>query len=296
LADHLIQFPSNWRYLDQFAHTRYAPKPSLMLCGECSTAMAAELAYPGRWIPEELVAQLCQKWTGKADDVSNNYGTTTEEVKSWLDANHIGYIDLQNLVDEFNHGNKDPLRHQLGYMNSKGIPQIITVVDEEPIYEAVPNPNNDPNTPYVRGPKLHPWAKPKEYSHVMFRVGYSDSEGYGLYADPAAAAFCENKDGSFKPVKILWSDIEEAGVMHCLAVMPSGVTAESWDKPPKPELDVAQLAQSLVSLGNVTETAIERIRDAANSLQDEERLLEAKKGEVDRLVSILKQVSPNIQL
>jgi hypothetical protein len=263
MTDHMVNLPGAWHYINQFSSSQWALDPSLMKCGPDATSMAAEFAYPGRWVPEQLMDTLYRAWAG--NDVAGNLnGTTIEQIKAWLASVKIGYIDMQPLVDEFARGNKDPLRLELGAMNAQNVPQIITVVDEAPLYEAVPNPhyNADDATssPYIRGAMLHPWAKPGEYSHVMLRVGYSDSDGYGLYADGAAPSFSVDSKGNFTPVKILWSDIEAAGVMHCLAIMPPSVDVPPADfdyrtgtwpippAPPKPVIDVEALASDLETL------------------------------------------------
>ncbi len=250
MTDHLVKLPNVWRYVNQFVSTRWASDPSLMRCGPDSTAMAAEFADPGKWIPEELMDQLYRQWAGP-DVASNQQGTTIEQIKGWLSSVGIAFIDMQGLVDEFAKGNRDPLRLELGAMNAQDVPQILTVVDEAPMYEAV---WDEAQGQYVRGEKLHPWAHPGQYSHVVFRVGYSDDQGYGLYADGAAPGFSISKAGDFTPVKILWSDIEAAGVMHCLAIMPHGVSAPpagfdfrsgTWPEPAKPALDTKALMDDL---------------------------------------------------
>lgn len=264
MTDHLVALPPVWRYVNQFLHTQWAQDPSLMRCGPDATAMAAEFAYPGRYIPEELMHDLYVKWAG-ADVASNLQGTSIEQIKAWLASASIGCIDMQPLVDEFNRGNKDPLRLELGAMNRQGVAQIITVADEAFLFQAVPNPHYDaadPNSsPYIRGQRLHNWVDAADphhtvYHHVIFRVGYSDNEGYGLYAEPAAPAFCVNSKGQFTPVKILWSDIEAAGVMHCLAIMPNGVAKPpdgfdyrtgTWPEPPKPALDYEAIEADLTA-------------------------------------------------
>ena len=258
MTDHMVNLPSAWHYLNQFSSSQWATDPSLMRCGPDATSMAAEFADPGKWIPEQLMDTLYRAWAGN-DVASNLQGTTIEQIKGWLTSVGIGFIDMQNLVNEFQAGNRDPLRLELGAMNRQNVPQIITVVDEAPLYEAIPNPNaaEAVNTPYVRGAMLHPWAKPGQYSHVMFRVGYSDSDGYGLYSDGAAPKFSLDSHGSFTPVRILWSDIEQGGVMHCLAIMPHGVPVPpanfdyrtgTWPVPPPPPLDAVQLVADMVAM------------------------------------------------
>src|SRR5207247_2168079 len=90
-----------------------------------------------------------------------------------------------------------------------------------------------------------------------YRVGYSDSDGYGLYAEPAAPAFCQDAHGNFKPVPIMWSDVEKAGIMHCLAIMPHGVavppqgfsyTNGVWPEPPPPPVNHHAIADTIAAI------------------------------------------------
>lgn len=256
--DHQINLPDHFQYVNQFAPSVYAEHPSTMRCGPASTAMAAEIAYPGRWNPTQLEDALYREWAGP-DVATDENGTQLSQITAWLAQQHVGFINMQSLVDEFNNGNKDPLRLELGAMNAQGVPQIITVFDEAYLFQAVPNPHYDAadpgSAPYIRGSRLHNWvdaSDPKHtvYHHVILRIGFSDSEGYGLYAEPAAPGFCVNSKGQFEPVKILWSDVEAAGVTSCLAIMPSGVPTPpsgfdyrsgTWPEPEKPALDAASL-------------------------------------------------------
>lgn len=292
MADHLIKLPSVFRYLNQFQPSKWAAQPSLMLCGEASTAMAAEIAYPGRYIPEELMYDLCLKWAG-ADVASDPNGSTITEVMNWLKSAYIGYIDLQPLVDQANAGNTDPLRHMLGNMNKQNVAHIITVADESQLHQAVPNSVADPNNPYVRGAKLHNWAD-QGMSHVMLRVGFSDTDGYGLYAEPAAPAFCEDSKGNFQPVKILWSDILSAKILHCVAIMPNGVAVPpqgidfDWTTPwpvPAPVLDFKASLSDL-------EMATNMLASVSGALGD---LPNAKFSEIPSVLDTCKRTLASVQ-
>ena len=272
--DYLVKLPSSWRYINQFIHTHWSEDPSTMRCGPDSSALAAEFAYPGRWDPVELMHDLYVKWAG-ADISSNKQGTTIEEIKNWLASVHIGFIDLQLLVDEHNKGNRDPLRHMLGWMNKQNVPQIVTVTDEAYMRKAVLDAQHE----YVSGPILHSWTNPDDphhtvYSHVIFRVGFSDSDGIGYYADPAAPNFCLDSKGNFTPVPILWSDMEKAGIMHALAIMPHGVSVPPeglnfnwantpWPTPP-PKIDLDRAAQAVHGLDAPLQ-ALKNMADAMDS-------------------------------
>jgi len=245
--DHLITLPTNWRYLNQFAPSKWAPAPSHERCGPASTAMAAEFADPSRWIPEELEHDLYVKWAGP-DEASDTAGTAIEQVKAWLTSVGIGFIDMQSLVDEFTRGSRDPLRLELEHQNDQGVPQIMTVIDMGRLHEWMQDGSN---------PSLYPWVgHGAGVSHVIFRVGYSDSDGYGCYADPAAPGFCEDSKGHFQPARIPFADIAASGLWHTLAIMPHNVPAPpsgfsfqrgQWP-PEQPKIDVASALSTIESM------------------------------------------------
>lgn len=210
--------------------------------------MAGEIAYPGRWIPEELVAELCLKWTGQADTVNDPYGSTKAQVWDWLASVGIGKIDMASLLT----GDDLALRTEMQQQNDAGLPQILTVADEAYLYESG-----------TRKP-LHPWVDANDpnhtvYSHVMLRVGYSDDHAYGLYMDPAAPAFSQ-------PVKIDWADMRSAGIITAIAIFPHGVS--SWPlPPPKPTLDVAKVEVTLAAALTALSAAQAGLANLAQDLQ-----------------------------
>lgn len=241
MTDIAVKLPANFRYLNQFAPSKWAADPSLLLCGETCAAMAAEFAYPGKYVPEQLIEELCVRFTGQPDTKANPWGTTKGELEDWFRSAYIGFIDMGAMVDEFNKGNEAPLHNEIMAQNEQGVPQIIAVADESFLIE------------FGTGKNLHSWVNKndpnhKVYGHVIFRVGYGD--GYGLYMEPAAPAFAH-------PVKIGWNDVKAAGIVTCLAIMPNGVstppagfsyTSAKWPTPPKPAPDLVKLASNLDSM------------------------------------------------
>lgn len=259
MADIHVTLPSNFKYQNQFAPSAWARDPSLLLCGEASTAMAAEIAYPGKWVPEELIAELCQRWTGSPDTRANPRGTTREEIVAWLQEQHVGHIDLADLVAI---AGQAELHQEIMAQNKNGVPQIVTVADESQLYEAVPDAN-DANGAYMRGPKLHNWQD-KGMGHVMLRVGYSDDHAYGFYMEPAAPGFAQ-------PVKILLSDMNAANVITAIAIMPHGMPQPPagfrfsqhgpWPAP-KPVLDIAKVQ---TTVGGMMQ-AVDALKAAVSTL------------------------------
>lgn len=241
MTDIAVKLPANFRYLNQFAPSKWAADPSLLLCGETCAAMAAEFAYPGKYVPEQLIEELCVRFTGQPDTKANPWGTTKGELEDWFKSVSIGFIDMGAQVDEFNKGNEAPLHNEIMAQNEQGVPQIIAVADEAYLIE------------FGTGKNLHSWVNKndpnhKVYGHVIFRVGYGD--GYGLYMEPAAPAFAH-------PVKIGWNDVKAAKIVTCLAIMPNGVatppaqfsyTNAKWPTPPKPQPDFAKIAANLDSM------------------------------------------------
>ena len=103
MQDILVKLPATWRYVNQFASSKWAPKPSNERCGPAATVMAAAFADPGEFVEEELEHQLYTLWAGP-DVPSDKMGTTIEQIKAWLLSEKLGFIDMQSLVDEFNRG------------------------------------------------------------------------------------------------------------------------------------------------------------------------------------------------
>ena len=140
------------------------------------------------------------------------------------------------------------MRLELGHQNMQNVAQIITIVNMGSLHEAVLSGDK-----YVQGASLYPWPGHGEgVSHVILRIGTGQNIGH--YADSAAPSFCLDEKGKFRPARILWSDIEAAGVMHCLAIMPDDVPAPPagfsfqhgvWPEPPKPAVDLAAIKSDL---------------------------------------------------
>lgn len=221
MTDHLIKLPSNFRYVYQFS-----AGASQYTCVEACLAMAGQIAYPDRYAnPVQLMAQIYTQYVGP-DVASDTKGTTTAQALEWLASQHIGYIDMQPLIDA---GNISELQAQIQAQNLAGVPQIISIGNESFLHDA------------KTGNILHNWATALDQgSHTMLRVGFSNSSGYGLYMEPAAAPnFAE-------PVEIEWQNFLDGHVVGCIAIFPAGMS-EYPPKPPAPVLDVAQAELTLTS-------------------------------------------------
>lgn len=198
------------RYVNQFQPTIYAEHPSLYRCASASAAMCLDFAYPGKYNPFQVEHDLYTKYDG-SDIASNHMGMTKEEIIKFFEDEHVGYIDMSDLVQEALNGNINALYDEIEAQNRQGVIQFLTVGDESKLREAVTNE------------KLHNWTD-NGLSHCIVRVGFSDNEGYGFYLEPAAPAFCAKG-----PVKISWSkSIEPARIITAIAVLPDGIQA-----PPK---------------------------------------------------------------
>lgn len=206
MADHIVSLPSHFKYLNQFASSSYAPNPALYRCVAASAAMAAQIAYPGRWIPEQLEDQLYTQLAGP-DVPTDTNGITKEAILKWFDLVKIGYYDNAKYFSDQNH-----LLAVMQKQNIAGVPQLITVANENLLTQAISKVN------------LHNWTQPvTAAAHTFIRAGYSDSEGYGLYFEPAAPGFPQ-------PVPIEWlNSIEKAQVITCVAIMPHGMPTPSPD-------------------------------------------------------------------
>ena len=249
MTDHIIPLPSSFRYLNQFAPSQWAPSPSKFRCVSATASMCAEIAYAGRWIPEELEHDLYVKWAGP-DVATDTIGVAKQPVLDWFKSVGIGFVDMADLL-----GDHAALKAEIQAQNEQGVPQIITVADESKLYDA------------VTGVKLHNWAD-TGLSHCFLRVGFSDDLGYGLYYEPAAPGFPQ-------PVPISWDNsIMPAGVITAIAVMPGGVptppagfryTSGKWPVP-KPVFDP-------MAMHSTIEAAIAALINVSNELA-------ALKGEV----------------
>ncbi len=257
----MVKLPKGFRFLNQFAPSQWAKDPSKMLCVETSITMADEFQRPGDHIPEHLIEVLCSDYVGP-DVASNPNGTTLDEARKMFAYCKLTYIDLQSLVDEFNRGNRTPLHAEIMAQNNQNVLQIFTVNDESKLFEAVANPDHDPQNPYVHGKKLHAWDD-VGMSHTFVRVGYSKINGFGLYGEPAAVGFAQ-------PVPILWQDIVNAGIIHAWAVLPEGVAPPPADflfqhgtwpapKPAQITVDQQEINDALAILKATTNTVAQGI-------------------------------------
>ena len=249
MADHIIPLPPSFRYLNQFAPSSWAPNPSKYRCVSASTAMLAEIAYPGRWIPEELEHDLYVQMAGP-DVATDEQGIDKGPVLDWFHKVNIGYIDLAHLL-----GNVGELLAEIEAMNKQGVPQMICVADESKLSDA------------VTGAKLHNWVD-NGFHHCFVRVGFSDDEGYGLYEEPAAPGFPQ-------PVPISWDkSIVPAGIITCVAIMPAGVPVPpagfsyqtgTWPKP-KPVFDAAKAESTLAAALQALDAAHVALTNVTNDL------------------------------
>jgi len=223
--------------------------------------MLAEIAAPGRWIPEELEHDLYVQFTGGLDNPANTQGIDKAPLLSWWSRVGIAFVDLAHLLSDMT-----TLKHIIQKMNNAGMPQLITVADESQLYKAVLGPDGQEE----RGAKLHNWAD-SGMGHVFVRVGYSDSNSYGLYFEPAAPGFTQ-------PVPILWSDIERGGLVTVVAVYPHGMAAAPenfdwvngiWPEPAKPAVNIETITQIISQVQSADAEMLAR-------LEDEQSLLKAK--------------------
>src|SRR5690348_12232249 len=117
MPDIMVKLPKGFRFLNQFAPSQWAKHPSLYLCAETVTTMADEFQRPGEHIPEHLVEYLCATYVGP-DDVSDTRGTNEAQIDEMFKFCKLATINLQNLVDEFNQGNRAPLHAELMAQNN----------------------------------------------------------------------------------------------------------------------------------------------------------------------------------
>ena len=254
MTDFMVPLPSNFRYVYQFS-----AGTSQYKCVEASLAMAAQVAYPDRYSdPAKLMSQIYQQYVGP-DVAGDRNGTTREQALAWLHSQNIGYIDMEPML-----GNLDELKAEIQAQNLQHIPQIISIGDESFLKYA------------KTGQTLHNWADALNHgSHAFLRVGFSDSEGWGYYMEPAAAPnFAE-------PVPIKWSDIEAGAVVGCIAIMPPGVKPPpagfsfqhgTWPAP-KPVFDAVKAEATVAAMIQ----AMEAMKAALGNLGNDLAVL---KGEV----------------
>ncbi len=198
MTDFMVKLPSNFRYVPQFETGK-----SQYRCVEASLSMAGQIAYPARYAnPQLLMSQIYQKYVGP-DVVGDRNGTTREQTLEWLQAQNIGFIDMQHLIDA---GQIEELHAEISAQNRQDVCQIFSIGDESFLKHA------------KTGHTLHNWADALNHgSHTMLRVGYSDDQGYAYYEEPAAAPnFSE-------PVPIMWQNFLDGKIVGCIAIMPAGV-------------------------------------------------------------------------
>ncbi len=236
MPDILIQLPASFKYLNQFVPTP-STAPLVNRSMASSLAMAAELVFPGRDVPEELERIITASSSAEALDWLTKYGIT--------------FIDLQPLVEEFQRGNAAALHGEIMAQNSQQVAQIISVADESKLFDDT-------------GKKLHSWADTGQ-PHTMLRVGYSTDQGYGLYFEPAAPGFAQ-------PVHIPWTHLVEANVSAAVAILPGGVEAppagfsfQSGQWPtPKPTLNLPAAQEAL----HILEQVIQTMASATTALKE----------------------------
>lgn len=245
--DHLIPLPPNFKYLNQFLPSTWAPNPSKFRCVTASVSMLAEIAYPGRWIPEELEHDLYVKWAGP-DVATDTQGVAKQPVLDWLHSVGIGFIDLEHLIGS----DMLSLHAEMQAMNDAGVPQLITVADESKLFDA------------KTGVKLHNWAD-QGMAHSFVRVGYSTDQGWAYYFEPASPGFTQ-------PVPISWQDsIIPAGIITAIAIFPHGM--QEYPPKPQPVLDVAKAEVTLAAALTALSAAQAGLSNLANDLA-------ALKGEI----------------
>ena len=241
--DHMIPLPPHWSYLDQFKPSSWAPHPSEYRCVAASAIMAAQVAYPNAFNPEQAEHVFYEKYAGP-DVTSDQMGIGKQSLLSWFHDNKIGYIDMQDIVDS---GDHELLREEITAQNNQGVLQVLSVADESHLKFA------------TNGQKLHSWND-VGLAHCFVRLGYSDNRGFGLYAEPAAAGFSYDEKGNWRPIPIMWSDIVAGRITSCIAVMPAGVSTppagfryhrgpglpdNKWPEAAKPPIDKTAVLDNL---------------------------------------------------
>jgi hypothetical protein len=250
MTDFMVKLPSNFRYVYQFdGNSQYK-------CVEASLAMAGQIAYPDRYAnPAKLMSQIYVKYVGP-DVVGDRNGTTREQAIDWLKSQNIGYIDYQPLIDA---GEISKLHDLMTAMNKQNVPQIISIGDESFLKSA------------KTGHTLHNWADALNHgSHTMLRVGFSDSEGFAYYMEPAASpSFAE-------PVPIEWQNFLDGKVVGCIAIMPHAVSVppaginfdwanQQWPAP-KPKFDAAKAENTIAAIQQALDAMKAAMGNLANDL------------------------------
>ncbi len=235
MSDHIVHLPQHFQYVYQFQAGR-----SQYTCVAACLSMIGQISYPGRWqSPVTLMHDIYSHFNG--DDVpSNTNGMTHEQALEWLHSANIGAIDMNHLVSDPN-----ALKAEIQAQNQQSVCQLITVADESKLKYAK-----------NRTDRLHNWVD-TGLSHAILRVGYSDTDAYGLYFEPAASLAFPH------PLPILWEDIEASGIQTCLAAMPPGVGVPpanfsyqhgQWPAP-RPSVNLDEAAHRIDVLIQELETA-----------------------------------------
>ena len=208
--------------------------------------MAGQIAFPTRYKdPTALMSQIYQQYVG-TDVPGDTKGTFPQQALDWLTSQHIGHMDLQPHIDS---GQIDALHSEIQAMNLAGVPQLISIGDESFLHDA------------HTGHTLHNWTDAQNHgSHTMLRVGFSDSDGWGYYMEPAAAP------NFAQPVAINWQNFLDGKVVGCIAIFPAGMN--EYPPKPKPVVPVFDHAKAELTLTSAL-TAAQAVQTAiANVLID----------------------------
>lgn len=256
------------KYVNQFAPTSEAPRPSLFRCGPAAGAICLDFNQPNKYDPYLIEHQEYTKLVGP-DTTADQNGVTNAIMLQFFKDMDVPVIDMQSLVDHgLNTGDYEPLYKEIEAQNYQGIIQFMSVANESLLIDD------------ATGASLHPGLS---YGHCIVRLGFSDDQGYGLYYDPAAPQACTDpKTGKNEPVRISWShSILQAKPNSCFAIMPPGVPTPpagfsfqntKWPAP-KPTIDLVKAVANLDSMSQ----AAAAMQSALNSLSAD---LKALQGEV----------------
>jgi Peptidase_C39 like family len=189
MSDHFIKLPPTFEYVNQFLSTIYAPHPSLYRCGGACIAMVAEIAFPGRWNPYELMDVFYRADTAGPDTPDNTAGIGATQISAWLKANGVGYVGTT----------LDKPTMQAAILQN--CPVMLLISDMSQLHDGKTDA------------PLYSWKCAGD-GHYIVRVGYSDSEPYGYYYDPASG-------NRHQPVSIRWNDIVRSGVYSAWICCPA---------------------------------------------------------------------------
>lgn len=249
--------------VDNIPHAyQFTKGNSLYRCVAFVLAALSAFAYPKKFAGANLntlASGIYQHYAGQDIDTNTN-GLTKEQAVDYLNAAHIGYVDLQHLVDQG--GDYEALRLEMAAMNRQGVPQLLTIADESHLHYA-------PN-----GQKLHNWND-AGLSHCIVRLGMDEHDTVGYYLDPAAPV-----PPFTYPTPIKWEDIVACRPITALGIMPPGVEAPpagfsyqnaKWPTP-EPVVNLDNAASTLHSISSAMDqlqNAIAAVKAAsANALHD----------------------------